>query len=172
MLLSYIYYYYYTIILLYIILLYITIIISYTILYSPLLLLFFLLPQLLFLFPIPPSSSLPHPINTCRYLHILIYIPLLFSSSLLFPFSPLPPSSVPSQSHSSLLLFLSFILPNHLFSSHLPIFLFPLPIFILYLSVLGYGYLYYSNTPPNLTPHKLSEGWLRCDVGNGIWFMF
>ena len=107
----------------------------------------------------------------CLYSSLLI---LLFSSPLLFILLDHPHPNLSSSSSS--VLFLSNHLPSPI-SSHLPS-LFPnlfssfllliptsssihqnptIPIFILYLSVLGYGYLYSPIFPDNLTPHVLSE---------------
>jgi hypothetical protein len=122
-------------------------------------------------------------IHILIYTYTIIYYTytiLQFSSLLLFSSSPLSshlsssfPTILPSYIHSILVgtyiylfiffhphLLISPLLPNHW-----------IPIFILYLSVLTYGYLYYSDPlpPNNSTPHKLSEGclewWMVISIG-------
>ena len=115
----------------YYILYYILYLIQYTIILSYTIL---FSSSVLFLFPIFLSSHLPN--------H-LIY--LLFP----YPSQPFRSSSLPSHS-SHLLLFLTIILHSHLL----------IPTFILYVSVLGYTYLYsFQDNHPIivLTPHKLTE---------------
>ena len=113
-------------------------IISYTILFSSVY-------TLLFLF----FCSIP-------LLFILLDPSLIFSSSLpmsplflcTFPIILIPFTSFPFLIHS--ILVGTWIRLSILFSSIL------LPIFILYLSVLTYTYLYYSNIPPSI-PHQQSD---------------
>ena len=133
-----VYYYiiYYTLLLLYI-----TLYIHYYTIYY--------LIHILYTLPLPNQSSsdlifssiLPnHSRNTCRYLHILIYIQSGYLSSLLLFllqfYHPILSSYSPS-----FILYLSVLTYTYLYSSFLYIPLLPLPIFILYLSVLTYTYL-------------------------------
>jgi len=162
-LLLYIYYYYYTIILLYIIYYYYyyyILYISYLILYSPLLfsssifLSSFQSLIYLYSFSTSPPSLLP------------IIPSLLFFCPLLLPILPLflLIHSILVGTYIYLFIFFlcSFQSSPILFSSPNP------PSFILYLSVLGYTYLYYSDTsilpssnlspnpsPPNIPPSLL-----------------
>ena len=98
---------------------------------------------------------------TLYIIHILLYYIILYSfpnlSPLIFPFLLPNHSSFPFPSIFLFSLLSSYsqsispICSSPLFSS--------IPIFILYVSVLGYPYLYYHPTisPKFLTPHKLTE---------------
>ena len=166
-------YYTYYIIYYYILYYYTIIIIYYTIihiLYYTLLLFSSILSFPFSSFPILSSSSIPifflfhllfysfpshsQPFYTCRYLHLLIYIPFFLFSSDLSPSVPLP------------LLFFPFPIIGSISSYPLPNIPFPysIPIFILYLSVVPYTYLcspifppIFHQLPKYLTPHVLSE---------------
>ena len=178
-------------------------IISYTIL-SFLFFLIFSSSSDLFLYPIPflfQSSSFPpicfcsssQPFYTCRYFHLLIYIIpiLLLSSSFILYLSGVTStylySSVytlkisSSSSHLPLPPLILYHLPliyllSLLFFPYNPPLPTSLPIFILYLSVLGYTYLYSIYLSSKyLTPHVLSEWMVEvCIVylcGVRFWFM-
>jgi hypothetical protein len=83
---------------------------------------------------------------TIHYYYIISYTILSFYSLSSFPSSPL---------FRSYLLFYSSSLSSILFLLHSPVI--PFPIFILYLSVLTYTYLYYSNIPIFLLFIQISD---------------
>ena len=127
-------------------------IISYTILFSSVPI--FSFPIYLPLLSFPSSSSSPnHSIRVGTY----IYLFMSFFRSILLFFCSLPILS--SQSFSS---FPSTFLILQINSPH----------FILYVSVLGYTYLYYPDS--KLTPHVLSEWMVEVCAGDKyrFWFMF